>query len=282
MTPASKIISENARRRFAASVAQPEAAIDLAHAALLIAAEDDPHFEVEHYRALLFEMGMRARAQIAQSRHTPVEALNHFFFEGLGFRGNTSSYYDPRNSLLNCVLERRTGIPITLSVVYMDIGRRAGINVEGVGLPGHFIVRARTGSTEAILVDPFHGKTIDEDECQQRLDMMYNGQVALSEEHLRAVTTREILTRILRNLKAIYAQAQLYRKALAVVERILLVAPDTIDEHRDRGVLLAQVNRLPEALTEIQTYLKLAPDAPDTKIVREQLKKLQIQLAMLN
>jgi regulator of sirC expression with transglutaminase-like and TPR domain len=282
MTPASKLRAQEARRRFAALVEQPEAAIDLTHASLLIAAEEEPSFEVEHYRALLYEMGMEARARVAQDQSAPVQMLNQFMFEELGFRGNQDNYYDPRNSLLNYVLARRTGIPITLSVVYMDIGRRAGLQVEGVGLPGHFIVRARMGSAEPVLVDPFHGKTVNEDECQQRLDTVYGGQVPLSEEHLRAATTREILVRMLRNLKGVYAQAQLYRRSLAVVERILMLVPQARDERRDYGLLLAQVHRLPEALAELQAYLRLAPHAPDADSVREQLKKLRIQLAMLN
>jgi regulator of sirC expression with transglutaminase-like and TPR domain len=209
--------------------------------------------------------------------------LNKFIFEELGFTGNQTDYYDPRNSLLSEVLERRTGIPITLSIVYMEIGRRAGLHVEGIGLPGHFIVRAQEATSgEALLVDPFNGKIVDAEDCQERLDTIYGGQAPLTDVHLRPVSTREILARLLRNLKGIYAQAGLYRRALSIIERILLVAPGAIEERRDRGALLAQLGQYPQAINDVQAYLKRAPDAPDAERVKEQLQKMQSQLARLN
>lgn len=283
MTPVSKFAAQDARRRFAAEVAQADAVIDLAHAALLVAEEEEPRGGVVRYMALLEEIGREARTRIEQSNSAPLDAFNQFMFEELGFVGNEGNYYDPRNSLLSYVLDRSTGIPITLSVVYMEVGRRAGLRVEGVGLPGHFIVRARPDNGEiATLVDPFHGKVIDEEDCQERLDTVYGGQLPLAEEHLAAMTTREILVRILRNLKAIYAQAKLYRRTLAVVERILLVTPQAIDERRDRGMLLAQLERYAEAMSDLRFYLHFAAEAADAAQVAEQLKRVQAQLAALN
>jgi len=272
-----------ARRRFARLVAQPEASIELAHAALLVAAEERPGLDVEHYRARLYELGLRARAAIAQAGGAnPVVALNKFLFEELGFTGNQSDYYDPRNSLLSDVLDRRTGIPITLSLVYMEVGRRAGLRVEGIGLPGHFIVRAQAADGEPTLVDPFNGRVVDADDCQERLDTIYGGQEPLTDMHLRPVATREILARLLRNLKGIYAQAGLYRRALSVIERILLVAPGALEERRDRGALLAQLGRYSEAIVDTEAYLKGARHAPDAERVTEQLKQMKLQLARLN
>jgi regulator of sirC expression with transglutaminase-like and TPR domain len=284
MTPAGKLLMLEARRRFVGLVAQPDASIELAHAALLIAAEERPGLDVEHYRARLYELGLTARERLAQDEDAgnPVGALNKFIFEELGFAGNQTDYYDPRNSLLSDVLERRTGIPITLSVVYMEIGRRAGLHVEGIGLPGHFIVRAGDGGGESVLVDPFNGKIIDADDCQERLDTIYGGQAPLTDVHLRPVSTRDILARLLRNLKGIYAQAGLYRRALSIIERILLVAPDAIEERRDRGVLLAQLGRYSEAINDVQAYLKRAASPPDAERVKEELQKMQTQLARLN
>ena len=271
------------RRRFARLVAQPDASIELAHAALLVAAEERPGLDVEHYRARLYELGLAARERLAQDEETdPVVAFNKFIFEELGFAGNQTDYYDPRNSLLSEVLERRTGIPITLSVVYMEIGRRAGLRVEGVGLPGHFIVRAEGGRGEPVLVDPFNGRIVNADDCQERLDTIYGGQAPLTDVHLRPVSARDILARLLRNLKGIYAQAGLYRRALSIIERILLVAPDAIEERRDRGALLAQLGRYAEAITDVQAYLKRAANPPDAERVREELQKMQAQLARLN
>ncbi|MGI9107242.1 MAG: SirB1 family protein [Pyrinomonadaceae bacterium] len=285
MTPASKLLAVEARRRFARLVAQPDASIEVAHAALLIAAEEQPGLDVEHYRALLYELGMEARERVAHAEEedsSPVAVLNQFIFDELGFAGNQKNYYDPRNSLLSGVLDQRTGIPITLAVVYMEIGRRAGLHVEGVGLPGHFIVRVGGTRGETALVDPFHAKIVDAEDCQERLDTLYQGQVPLCDEHLQPVTSRELLARLLRNLKSIYAQAGRYRRALSIIERILLVAPGALDERRDRGALLAQLGRYAEAIRDVQAYLKSAPDAPDAERVGEQLKRMQTQLTMLN
>src|ERR1041384_6799719 len=136
-------------------------------------------------------MGEEARARITRGGATPVEALNRYLFDEQGFEGNASDYYDPRNSMLHRVLERRTGIPITLSVVYMEVGRHAGLRVEGVGLPGHFVVRAyESDDTEGTLVDPFNRKVTDAEECQERVDGIYEGMMRLTEEHARAASVR--------------------------------------------------------------------------------------------
>jgi regulator of sirC expression with transglutaminase-like and TPR domain len=283
MTPAGKLRAAEARRRFENLIAQPDASIDLAHAALLIAAEESAGVDVEHYRARLFELGLAARAFVAARSWEPVDALNEFVFRELGFVGNQENYYDPRNSLLSYVLDERRGIPITLSVVYIELGQRAGLEVEGVGLPGHFVVRVRAESAcgaETRLVDPFNRRAINEDDCQQLLDGLYGGQIALASEHLRAATSREILARVLRNLKAVYAQNNRYARALAIVERVMLLDAEAHDEHRDRGALLAQLGRYEEAISELQLYL--SRPAPDADQVREQLKKVRLQQAMLN
>ena len=283
MTPADKLAAAEARRRFAEEVSLPEDALDLARAALLVGAEEEPgRSDVGRCLALLDEMGAEARARAAAPGVSRVEALNRYLFEELGFVGNESDYYDPRNSMLHQVLGRRTGIPITLSVVYIEVGRRAGLRVDGLGLPGHFVVRASEGEGPGVLVDPFNGRMTDEEECQKRLDLIYEGKISLEDAHLRPVGARSILVRMLGNLKAVYARAQLFRRALAAVERILLLAPHDLDERRDRGVLLAQLGRLPEAVAETEAYLNLAHEAPDAEAVREQLKKMQLRQAMLN
>lgn len=288
MTPADRLEAAEARGRFAAEVSKPDAELNLARATLLAGKEEEPRAcNVGRCLAQLDEMGEEARARIVRGDASPVEAMNRYLFDEEGFAGNVSDYYDPRNSMLHRVLERRLGIPITLSVVYMEVGRRAGLRVEGVGLPGHFVVRAygsgdASGGDEGTLVDPFNRKVTDLEECQQRIDGIYEGVMRLTEEHARAASVRTILVRILGNLKAVYVQAQLFRRALASVERILLVTPNDLEERRDRGMLLAQLNRMYEAIADTQTYLNLVPDAQDAEAVREQLKKMQIRLAMLN
>ena len=282
MTPADKVVAAGARSRFALEVLRRGEEINLTRAAMLVAAEEDPRCDVEGALGQLERMGEVARSRVEASGGPPVAALNRYLFEELGFEGNGRNYYDPRNSLLHLVVERRTGLPITLSVVYMEVGRRAGLRVEGIGLPGHFVVRAEGDDGEPVLVDPFHGRTLDEDDCQQRLDEIYGGQVPLAEEHLRGVGAREILVRLLTNLKGVYAQARLYRRALACAERILTLAPYALSERRDRGVLLAELGRLPEAVADLRAYLKLAENAPDAGPVREQLKKTETRLAMMS
>ena len=284
MTPADKVAAAEVRRRFAAEVSRPEGEVDLARAALLIGAEEEPRrADVARCLVRLDEMGEEARARAVRWGGTRVEALNKYLFEELGFVGNESDYYDPRNSMLHQVLGRRTGIPITLSVVYIEVGRRAGLRVEGVGLPGHFVVRAFEGEEgEGVLVDPFNRRTTDPEECQSRIDLIYDGKLELSEEHLRAVGAHSILARMLGNLKAVYVRASLFRRALAAVERLILLDPSDLDERRDHGMLLAQLGRLHEAIADTQTYLNLAPNAADADAVREQLKKMQARQAMLN
>jgi len=283
MTPADRLAAVEVRGRFAAEVLQPDGAINLARAALLVGEEEEPRrFDLERCLARLDEMGEEARERIRSAGGLAVEALNRYLFEEQGFTGNEADYYDPRNSMLQHVLARRAGIPITLSIVYIEVGRRAGLRVEGVGLPGHFLVRASEGGGEGVLVDPFNRKLTDREECQKRLDVIYDGQLALSEEHLRAAGVRSILARVLGNLKAVYIQAQLFRRALSAVERILLLTPHDLDERRDRGMLLAQLDRMPEAIAETQSYLNLSPDASDAEAVGEQLKKMHLRQAMLN
>ena len=284
MTPASKLHAQRVRESFAAEVARGSF-IRLDRAALLVAAEDEAYknVDVAEYLSRIGKLGEVAQERIQASSGAAIEAFNHFMFEEMGFAGNQLDYYDPRNSLLNHVMDRRIGIPITLSILYMEVGSRARLRVEGIGLPSHFIVRAFHGdSTEGTLVDPFHGTTLSLEDCQDRLDTIYDGQVLLTDEHLRAATKREILARMLTNLKMIYVQARMYRQALAVVERIRLVAPGAADEHRDRAALLMQLDRLPEAIAETETYLRLAPEATDTKEARERLHLLQRQQAMKN
>ena len=283
MTPSDKLTAARARARFARLVAGPAREFDLAEAALLVAAEDDPRCDVARCLKLLDEWGREGGARLGgESGADRIAAFNAFIFEELGFAGNRQDYYDPRNSFLNQVLERRTGIPITLSIVYCEVGRRAGLVAQGVGFPGHFLVRVGGESEQSRLVDPFNGVVIGEENCQELLDNMYGGQVPLRAEHLRPATAREIIIRLLRNLKGIYSEAHLHRRALAVVERILLLAPQAFDERRDRGALLVRFGRYAEAVTDLKTYLNFSPGAPDAEAVREQLKKMQVRQAMLN
>ncbi|HEY0322390.1 MAG TPA: transglutaminase-like domain-containing protein [Pyrinomonadaceae bacterium] len=285
MTPSSKLRAARARELFAWEARKSAALVRLDRAALLIGAEDEAYrnIDVEKYISRLDELGAEARSFLEKSQASEALAFNYFFFEHKRFTGNQLDYYDPRNSFLNEVIDRHIGIPITLSVLYIEVGRRAGLDVEGVGLPGHFIVRVRElGYTEAVLVDPFHGLMLTREDCQDRLDTVYDGMVSLSDEHLRAASTNEILVRMLRNLKAVYTRSNLYSQALSCVDRILLLTPGDASEHRDRGALLARLERFEEAVRETEFYLQTAIDAPDATEVREYLNNIRRQQAMRN
>lgn len=285
MTPASKLRAARARELFAEEARKSAALMRLDRAALLIAAEDEAYREVDvaKYLSLLDELAVEARTVLESSAAGETETFNRFIFDFKRFTGNQIDYYDPRNSFINEVIDRRIGIPITLSVIYIEVGRRAGLDVEGIGLPGHFIVRVRElGERDDFLVDPFHGVMLTREDCQDRLDTVYDGVVSLSDEHLRRASTPEILVRMLRNLKAVYTRSNLYRQALNCAERILLLTPGDEGEHRDRGALLANLERFTEAAEEMEFYLQAAADASDAAQVREQLNGIRRRQAAGN
>lgn len=273
-----------ARARFAACVGRPEEEIDLAEAALLIAAEEYPDLDVAAYLALLARMGGEARRRAAGARSpaSALEALNRYLFDELGFAGNAEDYYDPRNSYVNEVLDRRTGIPITLSTVYMAVARHGGLPIRGVGFPGHFLVKLEWEGGEIVL-DPFNrGVILTESDCERLLTRTTEGRTRFSRDLLEATGTKAILARMLGNLKGVYSATRQFAKALSCVERILLLAPDAPREIRDGGLLLAQLHRTEEAIQALLRYLKQTPAPEDAEKVREQLRALRMQQALLN
>ncbi|HEY8468607.1 MAG TPA: transglutaminase-like domain-containing protein [Longimicrobiales bacterium] len=264
------------RSRFEAAVLRPEPELDLATAALLVAAEEYPQLPLAPYLRRLDLLAERVRDRLGDETAplVMVQELNRVLFEEEGFRGNVEAYYDVRNSFLNDVLDRRLGIPITLSVVYLEVGWRLGLPLVGVGFPGHFLVRYE-GEAVRLLVDPFEGGRLRfEDQAQELLDRVYGGMVPLQPEYLQPVSKRDILVRILTNLKGIYLNARDDRRALSAVERILVLRPGAASELRDRGMLLARIGRVGEAIADLERYLISAPEAPDARRVRELIREL--------
>jgi regulator of sirC expression with transglutaminase-like and TPR domain len=258
---------------------RPEPAVDLGRASLLIACEEYPDLDLSHYLTRLDELARAARSRMEDQRPVAlVTAVSRLLFEQEGFHGNTDDYYDPRNSFLNDVLDRRLGIPITLSALYMEVGRRAGVEVEGVSLPGHFVVRAA-----GLLVDPFHGGTVlTEADCQERLDRIYGGRVKLRPEMLAPCTAQDMLARMLRNLKGIYVKAEDYPRALRVVELLLGANPDALEDLRDRGLLHAALDCYGLAARDLELYLERAPGAPEAAQLTERIAELRRKAARLN
>jgi len=272
------------RFAFARLVRRSEPEIDLAEAALLVAKEEYRELEVARYLARLDEMAeaVRARAGGVTDPQALTGWLNDYLFREQGFRGNTEDYYDPRNSFLNEVLDRRLGIPITLSTVYMEVGRRLGVPMHGVGMPGHFLVKCVTVDAE-LVIDPFNqGAVVSPADCQRLLDQISGGKVTFEPRFLAPIGTRHILARMLNNLKAIYVNRQEFGKALGVVERLMLLDPESATEIRDRGLLLFQLKRYPEAMAELQRYLQRAGSAEDAETIREHLGAIRQRVASWN
>jgi regulator of sirC expression with transglutaminase-like and TPR domain len=279
----SQITAENARLRFAEVISRDDEWINLAEAALLIAAEEYPRLDVDLYLDKLDSFGdiARERAAGGSSALDMIAALNTTLFEELGFRGNRSSYYDPRNSFLNEVIDRRTGIPITLTVVYIEVAKRIGFAIKGVGLPGHFIAKHEAESGD-IFIDPFSdGRILGTLACSELVRETTGGALELEPEHLLAVTNKQILTRMLSNVLGIYGVTD-RRRAVAAIDRILLMNPDSIKHVRDRGFLLAGLGETINAIKALERYLELAPDAPDSEAIRAQINSLRKSRAQLN
>jgi regulator of sirC expression with transglutaminase-like and TPR domain len=191
-------------------------------------------------------MAAAVRTQIADAEDplTKIEHLNLYLFEERGLRGNSQNYYDPRNSFLNEVIDRQLGIPITVSVVYIEVARRIGMSLQGVGMPGHFIVK-HTGPEGDIYIDPFNkGRILSREACEELIQQMYGEPVPFQEAFLAAVTKKQILSRLLSNLKAIYIQRKQYLKALSVVERLLLINADAEQDLKDRAALRSLIGML--------------------------------------
>ncbi len=264
------------RRRFASLVAA-DGDIDLARAALLIAEEEYPQLTAEPYLHRLDLFAEMVKDRLANETAAPVllSEISKVLFEEEGFKGNAEAYYDPRNSFLNDVLDRHLGIPITLSIIYMEVGWRLNVPLGGVNFPGHFLVRYE-GEALRLLVDPFQaGQVRFEDEAQELLDRVYGGTVKLQETYLRPASKRDILTRLLSNLKTIYLNTRDDERALAAVERILLIRPDSPEEVRDHGMILARRGLVDEAIAELEHYLDVLPGAPDATRVRMLIEELE-------
>ena len=257
--------------------------IDLARAALLLARPAYPGLALDPYLTKLDSMAaaIRARGGSDVGGREAVAEINRQLFEVEGFRGNERDYYDPRNSYLNEVLDRKLGIPITLSVVYLEVGRRVGLPVLGVGLPGHFLVKVLMPAGD-LLLDPFHGgEALTPDACQERLDRVYGGLVRLEPAMLLPVTKRQILVRILNNLKATYMTRGDFDHTLDVVESILVLDAASLPDVRDRGLLLYRKNRFADALADLRKYLLLAHDADDREAIAQAVRGIEAILAVI-
>jgi len=266
-----------------AQVSRPDGRIDLARAALAIARWEYPRLDADAYLERLDGLarsvdGVR-RSPDALGR---LHRLREYLFVEQGFTGNRDDYYDPRNSFLNDVLDRRQGIPITLSLVLMEVGKRLGLAIEGIGLPGHFIAGARLDDSQ-ILLDPFNGGAlVTPEECEELVGSVVGRPVTLRPEHYSPVSGRQLLTRMLANLKGAYWRRQEWDRVVGAIDRLLVLDPKAAGEWRDRGVAWSNLGEVRRGLGDWERYLTEFPDAEDHETVKGHLRRARQKLAQLN
>ena len=293
------------RQRFVEMAGRPDPAIDLGEAALLVAAEEYEGLEVETFKDRLDDLAMTLEPRVMRL-DDPLQRLgilSRFLHEDCGFIGNEDEYYDPRNSFLNDVIDRRVGIPLSLSVVYLEVARRVGIPLVGVGFPAHFLLRhdlpmATAGDERAtqvagvqeaplaqtaIYIDAYHGgRLLDGNGCQELLAQVSRGRIAFEPRFLEPVSNRQILVRMLTNLKAIYFRAGEHAKAVAAIDRILLLSPGASLELRDRGAIYLQMEVFRLALADFERYLATNPPSAEREPIMEAVHDLRRRVALLN
>lgn len=285
MTPNMAESRESFNRRCAVlrmMMGQPEEQISLASAALLIASAEYPEMDPAKYIQKLDEIGENISRQTAgeMDPHETISRMNQYLFDVEGFVGNSENYYDPRNSFLNEVIDRKTGIPITLSTVYLEIAERLKLPLVGVGLPGHFLVKHPYFN---ILIDPYSkGRILTEQECREQMERSVGEEVPFHPAYLEAVTKRHIITRMLNNLRAVYTNVRQYQKALDMCEMSLILQPDSVVDLKQKAALLLHLKRHSDAIALLTGYLETSPDVDDAFEVREMLVEIRKTLAKLN
>lgn len=269
-----------ARRRFEEIAGRPEPLLDLVEGSLVIALEESPSLDVDRHLGEVHRWAEAVRERLDGSRDVEriVDTLNHLLFDEEGFHGENDDYYDPRSALLSEALERHAGLPITLSVLYIELSRRIGVDATGIALPGRFLVKF-TGPWGVIVVDPFDGgRVLTTVELQKILDGMFGGGVRLREHHLRSFSPKEILGRELAQLKAAYLSQHDLPRAAASIDRLLILDDRDAYEVRDRAGLAMQMHAYRQAIELFERYLSLMPSADDRSRVREQIGYLHAWL----
>ncbi len=265
------------RQRFREIALLPEPQLDLVEASLVIAQEDHPGLIIETYLDQVGVWADSVRERLAGSHDVDrvVDAINRLLFDEEGFHGQDEDYYDPRSALLNELLDRHAGLPITLSILYIELSRRIGIDVSGISLPARFLVKF-SGAFGVIIIDPFDGgHVLSTVELQEMLDGVYGGGVKLREHHLRSFSRREILARELAHLKAAYLARHDLPRAAASIERLLILDDRDPFELRDRAGLAMQMHAYAVAIESLERYLALAPSGEESVRAREQIAYLR-------
>jgi regulator of sirC expression with transglutaminase-like and TPR domain len=257
--------------------------IDLIRASLVIARTEYPKLEIEEYVGRVESLARRVAAEASDFDRVALASLNRILFQELKLRGNREDYYDPRNSFLNDVLDRGLGIPITLSILYMEVARRVGFPLSGVGMPGHFLLKHYGHDGQETLIDCFNsGDILSRQDCQSRLDEIYSGEMTLRPEFLHPISRRQILTRMLNNLKTVYLSTRNFRKALPIADLILVIHPRSAEDVKQRALLRYSMGMHGIAVEDLDEYLKLSPDASDAAEVKQMSVSIRRMIALMN
>ena len=260
----------------------PALPCDLAELALHLARDEYPQLDVEAYLSELNGMALEARHFVRGDFPARVQGLCRYLFHEMGFRGNQQEYYDARNSYLNQVLDRRTGIPITLSAVAIAVGGRVGLQIAGVGLPGHFIAKAVENGRE-LLFDPFHGgRVLSPEACEILVGQVTGISFRATSEALQALPLALVVQRMLNNLKAIYLREGDFPRAVRVLERLRQLNPEDVRERRDLGVALLHAGQPGKATGHLAAYLEVFPQGGDAEAVQKLLDRAKAEVAKWN
>ena len=266
---------------FASLVAEDEG-LALLEAAISVAQDDEPQLDMQAVLGEVDRMAAKARARLPSdaSLLRRLRVLNHYFFNELGFAGNVNNYYDPRNSFVHQVLATRRGIPITLALLYCEMADQLGLTARGVSFPGHFMVKVRMPQGE-LVIDPFTGQSLSREALEERLAPFRQRHGLQGDDEaplglfLQATPARDVLARLLGNLKEIHRSNEDWVRLLAVQQRLVLLLPDSPEQLRDRGLVWAALGRSADAATDLAHYLEMAPRADDANAVRQRLNELR-------
>lgn len=282
---AKDVAQQRMYQAFGALIKQDDAAIDLSQAALLIASVEYPELDATYYLALLDEYAWRVKSLLTLSETEPlrvIEALNQVLFVEERFCGNKDDYYSPENSYFNRVLDTHTGIPITLSLLYSEVARRAGIQLDGIGFPFHFMVRYPLPE-QNIYIDPYEGGiVVTEQDCEERLRQFSQHRQSLRTHWFEPFSHRHWLIRMLNNLKKIYINQDDFVRSLSICDFLILLQPASAIERRDRGLIYLQLKRYARSIKDLTAYTELAPQASDHDEILDYVKMAHQMLAMLN
>lgn len=262
------------------SLVRQDDSIPLFETALSIGQDMYPALDFASYQMELDTLALQLlkRIPVDASHIQKLRMLNHLFFKELGFAGNLNNFYDADNSYVHRVMATRRGIPISLAIIYMELGQQIGLDIKGVSFPGHFLMKLAMQSGEIIL-DPINGSSLSRGELEERIEPYLEQHGELDDmplaAYLRAAHAREIIERMLRNLKAIFMDAQRWQRVLDVQQRLIILLPDDISERRDRGLTYAQLAKPQAALADLEAYLTLRPEADDAAMLQQKIRSLR-------